>query len=457
MPRRLQKRAAVNAPPRLAPEKPGDVKPVLSDISLYAKDVLRTIYLDFAHGDWERELDDFYHTDIEIPATMTVDGAVYRDVGVRFRGYSTFFQVPPGKKRSLNVSVDFRHTDQKLLGARTLNLNNGYGDASLINAALYAELAAPHIVIPRVNMVRVVINGQYWGVYANVEQIDRIFSDHHFGPGALRWKASGAPIADAALGYLGDDPTPYRTRYELRTRDSDESWRALIKLTDVLNNTPVESREQALAPMLNVEGALRVLAIESVLMNADAIALRASDYFLMRDRKGVFHVVPYDYNEAFRPLANPTPGPLANLTPGPQANLTPGPQAKPVPGPQANPDERTVLPSLQWDVMTGAHGNRVPLKARLIEVPELRARYRALVLEYADTMLDWKTLGPRVAAWRNLLADAVAADRRKSSATPLFTQLLADAPRGDIADNAIPPLRTFAERRQRYLRGALNP
>ena len=50
---------------------------------------------------------DFYRTDVEVPATLTVDGRKYPGVGVHFRGLSSFMIVQEGQKRSLNVSLDF--------------------------------------------------------------------------------------------------------------------------------------------------------------------------------------------------------------------------------------------------------------------------------------------------------------------------------------------------------------
>src|SRR5262245_43327144 len=47
---------------------------------------LRAIFLEFERDDWEQELAAFWHTDVELPATLTMDGKTYPDVGVSFRG-----------------------------------------------------------------------------------------------------------------------------------------------------------------------------------------------------------------------------------------------------------------------------------------------------------------------------------------------------------------------------------
>ena len=62
---------------------------------------LRTLFFEFEDDDWEKELADFYHTDVDVPSKLTVDGKVYRDVGVHFRGQSSYMSVPEGYKRSI--------------------------------------------------------------------------------------------------------------------------------------------------------------------------------------------------------------------------------------------------------------------------------------------------------------------------------------------------------------------
>src|SRR5687767_7295233 len=53
---------------------PADVKPVPSSVPVYDPATIRTIFLQFENTDWEQELTAFYNTDVEVPATMIVDG-----------------------------------------------------------------------------------------------------------------------------------------------------------------------------------------------------------------------------------------------------------------------------------------------------------------------------------------------------------------------------------------------
>ena len=58
------------------------------------------VFLEFDNQDWEAELQDFHGTDVEVPATLTMDGKKYPNVGVHFRGMSSYMGVPAGSKRS---------------------------------------------------------------------------------------------------------------------------------------------------------------------------------------------------------------------------------------------------------------------------------------------------------------------------------------------------------------------
>src|SRR5262249_2271790 len=74
--------------------------------SLYDTNILRTLFLEFENKDWEEELADFHGTDVEVPCTVVVDGKKYTNVGVHFRGMSSYMGVAPGSRRSLNLSFD---------------------------------------------------------------------------------------------------------------------------------------------------------------------------------------------------------------------------------------------------------------------------------------------------------------------------------------------------------------
>ena len=289
---------------RTAPRRGGTSSPrtcalIRSRPACTTSGTFRTIFLQFENTtDWEDELASFYGTDVEIPATVVVDGTTYKDVGVHFRGASSFRMVPDGVKRSLNLTFNFVNKKQRLGGYRTLNLLNGNGDPTLMRTVLYGEIARHYIPTAKTNYVRVVINGEDWGAYINAQQVNSDFTQEFFNSTkGARWKTPGSPRGRAGMEYLGEAPSLYKRLYEIKTDDTPQAWSDLIRVFRVLNETPPDKLESALAPILDVDGVLKFLAVEVALANSDGYWTRASDYNIYQDPKGIFHVFPHDFNE----------------------------------------------------------------------------------------------------------------------------------------------------------------
>jgi hypothetical protein len=343
--------------------------------------------------------------------------------------------VPEGSKRSLNLAIDFADDEQRLMGYRTLNLLNGNGDPTMVRALLYAEIARHYVPTPKANYVRLAINGRDWGVYINAQQFNSDFTREWFDSSrGARWKVPGSPAGRGGMEYLGDDPNLYKRIYEIKTRDDERSWTALIRLFRVLNETPADQLEATLAPMLDVDGALKFLALEVALVNSDGYWTRASDYNLYQDERGRFHVIPHDVNEALaeegfgRGRGGPPPGFF------PPGGLPPGFPAGPPPG--------FGRAGVDLDPLVGLNDPTKPLRSRLLAVPALRERYQGYVRDIAARWLDWGTLEPLVKQYQALIAGVVKVDTRKLYTYEAFENEVSEGPES---------LRNFVERRRAFL------
>jgi hypothetical protein len=410
----------------------------------YDASTLRTFFFEFENADWEAELAAFYNTDVEVPATLTVDGQVFRDVGVRFRGNSSYFIVPAGRKRSLNVSLDFVHEKQQLGGYRTFNLLNAADDPSFLRSVLYNHIAREYLPAPKANFVRVVINGESWGVYPSVQQFNKDFARDFYGtPDGTRWKAP--PQGRGGLQYQGDDPGAYRRSYEIKSKDDPAAWTALINLARVLNTTPPEQLEAALAPILDVDETLKFLAVDVALVNGDGYWTRASDFSLFRDPKGRFHITTHDANETFSgsggpglggvPGAPPPPPPPPGTPTGGFVVVAPPAGFNPARGGRggfAGPG------GADLDPLVGLTDGTKPLRSKLLAVPALRERYLRYVRDIATKWLDWQRLGPVAEGYHQLIAADVKADTKKLDSYEAF-------------EAGLQSLKNFADRRRAAL------
>ena len=408
------------------------------DEPFYDTNVLRTLFLQFENADWEKELSDFYNTDVDVPAVLTVDGRAYRDVGVRFRGMSSYAFVPEGSKRSLNLSIDFADNDQRVQGYRTLNLLNANSDPTFVRAVLYSHIARQYVPAAKVNYARVVINGESWGVYLNAEQYNSDFvRDRFMDKGGARWKVPGSPIGRGGMAYLGEAIDAYRGIYDIKSRDDQQSWRRLIDMFRVLNQTPPERLEAELAPLLDIDGALKFLALDVALVNTDGYWTRASDYNIYLDGMGRVHVLPHDMNEGLEDEGGGPGGPGGRGRGGPP-QLPPGIQLPP--GFQFPATFGAA--GAELDPLVGLDDTSKPLRSKLLAVPALRARYLGYVREIADKWLDWRTLEPLIRQYQSVIAADVKADTRKLYTTERFT---AGVDRGDDS------LKSFVDRRRTFL------
>lgn len=361
-----------------------------------------------------------------------------------------------------------------------------------MRTVLFLEAARRYIPAPRANFVRLVINGESWGIYTNVQQFDTTFARDCFGTRkGARWKVPGSPRGRGGFAYLGDDVEAYRQIYALKSKENPKAWVSLILLCKRLSETPVDRLETALAPILDVDGVLRFLALDNALVNNDGFWARASDYCLYQDVHGRFHIVPHDVNESF---AAGGFGPPGGRRPG---RADPGPLlARPlVTRADRNGDRKldreefTSLADL-WFASAGvdrtAPITRRPFVAGLTawfdqaadtgdrsrsgegepSAPRRRRRFSPLMFAgndlfraIAENWLDWEKTGPLVHRYRALIEDDVKTDTRKLDSTQAFVEGIdgggqasgADAAGRAGASGGARSLQSFFERRRAFL------
>jgi hypothetical protein len=398
----------------------------LENTDLYDEGTLRTLYLRFPNEDWFSELSDFYHTDVEVPADLIVDGNVYASVGVRFRGNSSYFTISGALKKSFTVSIDHEDPDQRLYGYRTLDLLNSHADPSFLREVLFSRISRQYIPTSKANFVRLVINGESWGVYINLQQFNNDFLQDWFGTNeGVRWKVPAGRRGAGGLAYSGPDPSAYRSSFELKTEDSPDAWRDLIELSEILSETPDNRLEAELSTVFDIDGALWFIALENVFIDSDGYISRGSDYSLYQDPYGRFHMISRDNNETFKYAGGG------------------GPNRWPSSDPMLSPLGHENNPAL-------------PVISRLLAIPHLRARYLDHIRTIVSEWLDWDVLGPIIEGYRSLIADDVRADEKKLYSYTAFANSLDQSDvgggggRGGFS-RGLPSFKEFVAERREFL------
>lgn len=300
---------------------------------LYDESVVKEIRLYFPQTNYWTLLTQNYSTKKDLLASLSYDGETFDSIGVRFKGQTSYGMGGNSQKKSFNISMDFVRPDQQLGGYKTLNLNNSFEDASFMREVFYYHNIRKHAPSAQANFVRLYINDQDWGIYQNVQQLNKDFLEEWWlsndgsnfradsptstfgggGPGG-----GGGPSwgdGTAAMNYLGEDTTLYQKYYTLKSTDSAYAWDELIEACMVLNQTPIADLPNVLSSYFDLDRTLWHLAGEVLFADDDSYIYKGKmDYYLYRDAEtGRITVYDYDGNSVMK-TQNATWSPFYNET-----------------------------------------------------------------------------------------------------------------------------------------------
>jgi len=381
----------------------------------YDTSMLRTLKLVFTQSDWWQQLERNVQSKQNIMGTLIFEDEVYDSVGIRFRGMTSYLQTRNSKKKSFNIELDWKK-DQKLMGYEELNLINCLSDPTFMREPLFSSICREVLPSAKVNFITLEINGENWGVYANVQQLDGTFIREWFpsndgtrwrggngfqggGGGGGRPGGGGGFDPGSALIWKGTDITAYDSFYDLKNTNQEEPWAPLINTCDVLNNTPVEQLAVELPKVLDVDRALWLCAFEIVFHDDDGyIFKRGNDYYLYYEpESGRIHLIQYDANSC---MMIPREG--------------------------------------QWSPFFRADDPNVPLMSRLMPIPEYRQRYLAHIRAIIDHYLTEDYINPRIEAYREVIESEVKKDTKKLYSNQQF-------------DRGLDELKSFVQTRRTFL------
>jgi len=239
-----------------------------------------------------------------VPGTLKFTDETYENVGIRYRGNSSFYGVPPPKK-PFKVDFNLYVSGQHFHGVKKLNFANSLWDPSMMREVLgYDTFAAAGCPASRNSHVKLYVSvpGIYerelFGVYIAIEQVDKVYlTDRFSNNGGNLYKAA---MWGADLKWLGGETAPYRECYEKKSNEVLDDWSDLIHFIDVLNNTDSASFKTEIEKVFNVDGCLSYLAANTALSNLDSVAGRNCNFYLYNNpATGKFEFIPWDLNEVF--------------------------------------------------------------------------------------------------------------------------------------------------------------
>jgi spore coat protein H len=212
-------------------------------------------------------------------------------VGVRIRGNTSRNKV----KKSFKI--DFKeYGGEQFYQLKKMNLKPNTNDPSMLREALSWMMYRKHNVpAARVSFVELYMNGEFMGVYQNVENIDDEFVDRRFGneEGNLYKCTWGATLAKNSDLYNNQN-------IEIKTNETVNDRSKLVEFVKLLNSTPSESWETQMEAVFAVDDYLRQLAVEALIGHWDGYAFNTNNYYLYENpESGRIHYIPYDLDNTW--------------------------------------------------------------------------------------------------------------------------------------------------------------
>jgi len=262
--------------------------------NLYTNERVLKMELEFYDTNFMQLLEQNKEEKIEIPARLIVDDEVIFDsVGVRYKGNSSYNAKT--NKKSFNISIDEYIDGQDLWGFESLNLNNCFVDPTFMREYLTNTIFGRYMPALKTGFVYLYVNGTEYGLYANVEQINKDYLGQWYSSGSGNLY-KGDPRGE--LTWRGEDPNSYKSDYEKKTNEDEDDWSDLIGLTNVINNSADLINE--LPEVLDTDRALWYFALCNVLVNLDSYIFSSHNYYMYNDPvDGRFDFLPWDMNESF--------------------------------------------------------------------------------------------------------------------------------------------------------------
>jgi spore coat protein CotH len=267
------------------------------DTKIFSPDHLLDVRIELAAADWQALRSQTRRFGMSMDMTdkpfnyfrgdITIDGTKVGSVGIRRKG---LFGSQDNVRPSLKISFDEFIKQDPAKGFDRLTLNNNKQDTSQLSQYLaYGLFNAAGIHSPRVNFALVTVNGEYLGIYSNVESMRRPFLRQRYGDDS----------GNLYEGTLADFYVKSIDRMEAKTNKGKNDRVRIERLAEIVSNGSDFSLAE-LEQLVDVDSFIRYWAIESLIGFWDGYAANQNNYFLYDNpADGKFRFSPWGADSTF--------------------------------------------------------------------------------------------------------------------------------------------------------------
>jgi spore coat protein CotH len=267
---------------------------------------LHEVQISMADADWA-QLRATYQLNTNYDATLTIDGQRIADSSIRSRGSGTRNGIKPGLRVDFNRKVK----SQTFRGFKMLVLDNMYNDSSFLREQLaFAVFEEEGILVPREVYARLSVNGQYWGLYAIVEPVDKVFVTAHVDGGEGNLFEYNVPATNSPDGVAWDFtlsrgatvdgyvPEPF----DPKTNEDTLDGAALLAFIRTVSEAPDASFVDEISAFVDPHVLLTYYAVETATAELDGLtSFFGINNFYLYQLQGTnrFLFIPWDHDFNF--------------------------------------------------------------------------------------------------------------------------------------------------------------
>ena len=264
-----------------------------------------------------------------VPGTLTFEGESL-PVGIRYKGSvgawvgcltGDFFEAEGEKsctKLSMKVKTNWEDSDNTFYDVKKLQFHSQNLDPTKMHERLgywlFRDMGVP---APRSVHARLIINGEYNGIFALTEQIDGRFTRENFNDGTGNLYKEIWPITNNGI------PMPDRPLQEsLKTNEAEDPTFGIIQaFAQAVINANNETRQDVMRQWMDIDQALSYMVVDRAIANDDGVlhfycggndaiefggGCNSHNFYWYEDPSvEVMHLIPWDLDNAFDNITGP--------------------------------------------------------------------------------------------------------------------------------------------------------
>jgi len=253
-----------------------------------------------------------------VEAALTFEGETISPIGVRYKGSigawldctsGTSWFNPSGRKTctklSMKIKINWDGSDAKFYGLKKLQLHSMNNDPTQLRERLgyhlYGSMGVPS---PRAVHARLLINGEFAGLFALVEQIDGRFTRYHFddGKGNLYkelWPLRSNGLPQTNFSYLSALKT---------NEDENPSVDLIATMAQEVADASETELQSVIEKWMDIDQTIAYAAVDRTIRNDDGAfhwycngfeCEPHNFYWYEAPNEEKLHLIPWDLDHAF--------------------------------------------------------------------------------------------------------------------------------------------------------------